>query len=196
MKLYYTPGGCSLVPHIIAREADLDIELIKVDVKTHRVEDGTDYFRITKLGLVPLLILDDESRLSEVQVVAQYLADQRPQSELAPLEGTFTRYQHQQWLSFISTEIHKSFRPLIRSSDTATISETKDRLMNRLGYISDMLKSDYLMGETFSAADAYLFVTLLWAKHLQLSIPSKLEVFFERIAARPAVQTALSVEGL
>ncbi|MGZ4958308.1 MAG: glutathione transferase GstA [Methylomonas sp.] len=200
MKLYYSPGACSLSPHIVACEAELPIELVKVDLKNKQTEAGEDFRQINPNGYVPVLVLDDGNKLSEGPAIVQYLADQAPNKKLAPEAETFERYVLQQWLNFISTEIHKSFSPLFDASAPQAMKDwAKGRLVSRLDMVAEHLaERPFLLGTAFSVADAYLFVTLSWGRHVDLDIarwPS-LSRFVENISARPAVQKALQEEGL
>jgi len=164
MKLYYSPGACSLSPHIIACEAELPIELIKVDLQSKLTETGEDFRQLNPNGYVPLLILDDGNKLTEGPAIVQYLADLAPDKKLIPPAGTFERYQLQQWLNFISTEIHKSFSPLFNPvAPEAAKQLAIDILMTRLDTVAELLSSQpFLLGDNYSVADAYLFVTLSW----------------------------------
>ena len=200
MKLYYSPGACSLSPHITACEAELPIELVKVDLQSKSTEAGEDYRQLNPNGYVPLLILDDGNRLTEGPAIVQYLADQVPDKKLIPPAGTFERYQAQQWLNFISTEIHKNFSPLFNPvAPDAAKQLAIDTLMTRLETVSEKLSSQpFLLGENFSVADAYLFVTLSWGQYVDVDISRwpALVRFTDRISARPAVQQAMKEEGL
>jgi glutathione S-transferase len=199
MKLYYAPGTCSLSPHIVAREAGLPLTLVRVDNKNKVTEAGDDYRAINPKGYVPLLELDNGVRLSEGPAIVQYLADLAPASKLAPANGTVERYQLQEWLNFITSEVHKQFSPLF---DATMPDEAKEkfrtRLATRFGWIAGQLKGrDYLMG-SFTVADAYLFVVLGWTKFTGPDLASwpVLQEFVARVAARPHVQEALKAEGL
>ena len=200
MKLYYSPGACSLSPHIIACEAELPIELVKVDLQSKLTETGEDFRQLNPNGYVPLLILDDGNRLTEGPAIVQYLADQAPDKKLIPPAGTFERYQVQQWLNFISTEIHKSFSPLFNPvAPDAAKQLAIDTLITRLETVSEKLSSQpFLLGENFSVADAYLFVTLSWGQNVDVDISRwpLLVRYSDRISGRPAVQQALKEEGL
>jgi len=199
MKLYYAPGVCSLSPHIVAREAGLPLTLVRVDNKNKKTESGEDYLAIHPKGYVPLLELDNGTRLSEGPAIVQYLADLAPAARLAPANGTFERYQLQEWLNFITSEIHKQFSPLF---DPTMPDEAKEKFRNKLAtrfdWVVEQLKGrDYLMG-SFTVADAYLFVVLRWTKFTgpDLARWPALQQYVERIAARPHVQEALKAEGL
>jgi glutathione S-transferase len=199
MKLYYAPGTCSLSPHIVAREAGLPLTLVRVDNKNKKTESGEDYRAINPKGYVPLLELDNGTRLSEGPAIVQYLADLAPAAKLAPANGTFERYQLQEWLNFITSEVHKQFSPLF---DPTMPEEAKEkfraRLASRFDWIVEQLRGrDYLMG-SFTVADAYLFVVLGWTKFTgpDLARWPALQAYVERIAARPHVREALKAEGL
>jgi len=200
MKLYYSPGACSLSPHIALREAGLAFEPVLASTKSHKLQDGTDYYGINPLGYVPMLELDDGTRLREGPAILQYIADLAPTKNLAPANGTMLRYRLQEWLTFIGTEIHKSFSPLFNPGmpeEAKTISKTK--LRSRYEWLdSQLADKDYLMGDTFSVADGYLFAVTNWAKPTGVDIADlpKLSAWHARVAARPAVQEALKAEGL
>ena len=200
MKLYYSAGACSLSPHIALHEAGLSFEAIPAPTKTHLLPDGTDFYTINPLGYVPVLELDDGRRLREGPAIVQYIADQVPTKNLAPANGTFERYKLQEWLTFIGTEIHKTFGPLF---NPATAVETKTGSLNQLkkrftwldGELAD---KQFLMGDTFTVADGYLFTVTNWAKYvgLDLSELTNLQAYSARIASRPAVVAAMKAEGL
>lgn len=200
MKLYYSPGACSLSPHIVLREAGLAFEPVAAPTKTHKLADGTDYYTINPLGYVPVLELDDGTRLREGPAIVQYVADQVPQKNLAPANGTLPRYRLQEWLTFIGTEIHKTFSPLFNPAMPEEGKKIfRDRLANRFGFIDRELEGkDYLMGEHFTVADAYLYVVTRWAKPMGIDISAwpNLAKHHQRVAARPAVREALDAEGL
>ena len=200
MKLYYSAGACSLAPHIVLKESGLSFETIAVDMGTHTLADGTDYYSINSLGYVPLLLLDDGRLLHEVAVILQYLADQVPQRKLAPACGTYERAKLQEWLNFIATELHKGFSPLFAVNVGAEAkAPLKARLEARLQWIdSELSGKSYLMGDAFTVADAYLFVVHSWCKYCGLDVSAlmNLNAFACRMEARPAVQAALRAEGL
>lgn len=200
MKLYYSPGACSLSVHITLHESGLKFEHVLASTKTHQLEDGTDYYTINPLGAVPLLELDDGTRLTEGPALVQYIADQVPDKKLAPPNGTVARARLQGWLNFIATDIHKGFGPLF---NPATPAECKtiaiDRLLSSLKWVDGELAGrQYLMGDSFSVADPYLFTVTNWAPKLGVDISglSHLAALRARVAARPAVQTAMKEEGL
>jgi glutathione S-transferase len=200
MKLYYSPGACSLSPHIVLREAGIAFEPVLAPTKTHQLPDGSDYYAINPLGYVPLLELDDGTRLREGPAIVQYIADQVPTKNLAPANGTLPRYRLQEWLTFIGTEIHKSFSPLFNPNvpeDAKKIFRT--RLGTRLEFVNKELDGkQYLTGDHFSVADAYLFTVTNWAKPMAIDLRPypNLLAYRERVAARPAVQEAMRAEGL
>ncbi len=198
MKLYYSPGACSLSPHIVAEEAGIPLELVRVDIKSHQTEQGGDFYAVNPKGYVPALQLDDGRVLTEGPAVVQYLADLAPDSGLAPPPGSFERYRLQEWLTFVGSELHKNFRPLIRGAPEATMDEARQRILDRLAYVDSQLEADYLMGDVFTAADAYLFVTLTWVRFLKLDIShnKRVEAFYDRVRARPKVLAAMRDEGL
>ncbi|MDP1774937.1 MAG: glutathione transferase GstA [Methylobacter sp.] len=201
MKLYYSKGACSLSPHITACEAELPIELVEVDLAAKRTKTGEDFRLINPNGYVPVLILDDGNKLMEGPSIVQYLADQAPDKKLAPLAGTFERYQLQQWLNFISTEIHKGgFAPLFNpATPEAAKKMAIASLTSRLGTASEQLSNRaFLLGEHFTVADAYLFVTLSWGAYVDVDISRwpVLADYAAKISARPAVQQAMKEEGL
>jgi glutathione S-transferase len=200
MKLYYSPAACSLSPHIVAREAGVPIELVKVDLKAHALADGTDYTTINPKGSVPLLELDDGDRLSEGPAIVQYLADRNPAAGLAPAAGTMARYRLQEWLNFVTSELHKQYSPLFDATVPAEYKEAvKERLAQRLDWLSTRLAGhDSLTGAQFSGADAYLFTVLNWNRWVGLDTARwpVLEAYVARVGARPKVQEALKAEGL
>ncbi|HTN49828.1 MAG TPA: glutathione transferase GstA [Burkholderiaceae bacterium] len=200
MKLYYSPGACSLSPHIVAREAGLPLTLVRVDTKGKKTITGDDYWSINGKGYVPLLELDDGTRLTEGPAIVQYLADRAPQKKLAPANGTFARYQLQEWLNFITSELHKQFSPLF---DPSMPDDAKDRfrgkIAGRFDWIVEQLgDKPYLTGDDFTVADAYLFTVANWSKYTGIDLARwpKLQAYLARVAARPDVQVALKEEGL
>ncbi len=200
MKLYFAPGACSLSPHIVLREAGLPFETMKVSTKTKKMDDGGDFLQVNPKGYVPTLELDDGQRLTEGPAIVQYIADKAPASKLAPANGTFERYRVQEWLNFITSELHKQFSPLF---NPATPDETKKQQVAKLGtrydWLNEQLKGkDYLMGSQFSVADAYLFTVLRWSGFVGLELAKwpVLQQYVARVSARPQVQAALKAEGL
>jgi len=200
MKLYYSPGACSLAAHVALREAGLAFEPVLAPTKTHKLPDGSDFYEINPLGYVPVLELDDGTRLRENPAVLQYIADFAPMKNLAPAGGTLPRYRLQEWLGFIGTEIHKSFSPLFNPAMPHEAKQVfKEKLESRFKWLDGELASKpYLMGENLSVADVYLFVVTRWAKPMKIDLSALANVtaHHERVAARPAVQEALKVEGL
>ena len=200
MKLYYSPGACSLSPHIALQESGLAFQAIPAPTKTHQLPDGTDYYTINPLGYVPLLELDDGTRLREGPVIVQYIADQAPLKNLAPANGTLSRYRLQEWLSFIGTELHKGFSPLFNPDMPDAAKEiARKRLASRYQWLDGELKGkEYLLNEHFTVADGYLFTVTNWAGRVgvDLSAYPNVQAFQARVSARPAVQEALRAEGL
>lgn len=200
MKLYYSPGACSLSPHIALREAGLAFEPVAAPTKTHQLPDGSDYYKVNPLGYVPLLELDDGARLRECPAILQYIADQVPIKNLAPANGTLPRYRLQEWLSFIATELHRSFSPLFNPKMPQEGKQIyRDRLASRFAWLDgELAGKPFVMGEHFSVADAYLFAVTRWTQPMQIDLAPypNLRAHHERVGARPAVQEAMKVEGL
>jgi glutathione S-transferase len=200
MKLYYSPGACSLSPHIVLHEAGLAFTPVLASTKSHKLQDGTDYYGINPLGYVPMLELDDGTRLREGPAIVQYVADQVPLKMLAPQNGSLQRYRLQEWLTFIGTELHQTFSPLFNPATPEEYKATRrDKLLQRLGWVdSQLADKPYLMGEHFTVADAYLFTVANWHKPTNVDISglANLAAYRERVAARPAVQAAMKTEGL
>lgn len=200
MKLYYSNGACSLSPHIVLRESGLPFTLVRASTKTHALDDGTDYYTINPKGSVPLLELDNGERLSEGPAIVQYIADQAPDKDLAPASGTFERYRAQEWLNFITSELHKGYSPLFRPTTPEDFKPVlRELLLKKYEFVDAKLAGkQYLMGDSFTVPDAYLFTVTNWAKHvgLDLSKFANLQAFMARMSARPAVQAALEAEGL
>jgi len=200
MKLYYSPGACSLSPHIILRESGLAFEPVLASTKTHQLADGTDYYTINPKGYVPLLELDSGERLSEGPAIVQYVADQVPAKKLAPPAGTLARYRLQEWLNFISTEVHKSFSPLFNPAMPEEAKAVfRKKVLDRLTWIDAQLaRGGWLVGDDFTGADSYLYTVTRWAGVVGVRIAGleHLAAFMARVAARPAVQAALDAEGL
>ena len=200
MKLYYSPGACSLSPHIALHEAGLAFEAIPAPTKTHQLPDGSDYYQVNPLGYVPYLVLDSGEALREGPAIVQYIADQVPQKNLAPANGSMARYQLQSWLNFIGTELHKGFSPLFNHAVPAEAKQVfKDRLLSRLTWLDgELAGKQYLMGDQFTVADGYLFTVTNWPAMVGMDITglANLAAFRARVAARPAVQAAMKAEGL
>lgn len=200
MKLYYSPGACSLSPHIALREAGLAFEPVLASTKSHKLQDGTDYYDINPLGYVPMLELDDGTRLREGPAIVQYIADQAPTKNLAPANGTLPRYRLQEWLTFIGTEVHKQFSPLFNPAMPEEVKKMqREKLASRFQWLDGELKNkQYLMGDNFSVADGYLFTVTNWAPRVDIDLAGypNLTAYRARVAARPAVQEAMKAEGL
>jgi glutathione S-transferase len=200
MKLYYFPGACSLSPHIVLREAGLPFTLVKIDSKTKKTESGADYLAVNSKGAVPALQFDDGRVLTEGPAIVQYLADQKPESGLAPRAGTFERYQLMEILNYITSEVHKSFPPLFNPASSAEMKEAAtSALAKKFDWLAGFLgKKSFLLGNTFTVADAYLFTVLNWTGYVKIDL-SKWPVLVEyqsRIAQRPQVHEAMKAEGL
>ncbi|WP_431222530.1 glutathione transferase GstA [Serratia sp. L9] len=200
MKLFYKAGACSLSPHIVLREAGLDFTAETVDLAQKKTESGADYLAINPKGQVPALVLDDGSLLTEGVAIVQYLADRVPDRNLIPAAGTLSRYHAIEWLNFVATELHKGFSPLFnpRTPDEYK-AIAREKLASQFSYLDSVLeKQHFLLGNRFSVADAYLFTVLRWAKALQFDLTkhANLTAYFDRVAARPAVEATLSAEGL
>jgi glutathione S-transferase len=199
MKLYFSPGACSLSPHIVLRELGLPFDLERVDFKTGKTASGVDFKSINPKGYVPALLLDDGQLLTEGPAITQYLADLVPTKALAPVPGGLPRARLQEWLTFIGTELHKNFSPLFRPGPEETKAAAAAKLEQWFVWLNKELAArPYLLGETFSVADVYLFVVLGWASYVKLSLDNHaaLVAYQAKIAARPAVQAALKAEGL
>jgi glutathione S-transferase len=200
MKLYYSPGACSLSPHIVMYEAGLPFEAIMAPTKTHKLPDGSDYYQVNPLGYVPFLVLDDGRTLHEGPAIVQYIADQAPGKKLAPANGTFERYKLQEWLNFIGTELHRTFGPLFTPNTPAeTKAAALERLQSRLKWVDgELAGKQYLMGDQFTVADAYLFVVTNWGQYVGLDLApyANIVAYRARVGARPAVIAAMKAEGL
>jgi glutathione S-transferase len=200
MKLYYTPGACSLHPHIALCEAGIPHSIEKVDLKAKKTETGADYLAINPKGYIPALQLDNGEMLVEGAAIVQYIADQKPDSHLAPKWGTMERYRLQEWLTFISSELHKQFSPLFNAAIPDDVKKIfRDRVMGRFTYIDKQLAGkQFLMGSQFTVADGYLYNMLLWAKRVEMDLSAlpNITAFTARIAARPKVVEAMKAEGM
>jgi glutathione S-transferase len=200
MKLYILPGACSLAANIALREAGIKFELVKVSRHTKRTEDGTDFEAINPKGYVPALRLDSGEVLTENVAVLQYIADRNPEAKLAPPAGTIERYRLQEWLSFINSEIHKTFSPLFAPNASEDTKEySRANLTKRLAWLDGAFGSKtFLMGEQFTVADCYLFTVLSWGGYVGIDIGQwpALKRFQERVGSRPHVIEALQSEGL
>jgi len=200
MKLYFAPGVCSLSPHIVLREADLPFTLVKTDIRAKKTAEGGDYRKTNPLGYVPALELDDGTILTEGPAIVQFIADKVPEKRLAPPNGTLDRYKLQSLLNFISSEIHKGFSPLFNPAFPDEAKKVaRERLLTRLEHANRLLEGrDYLLGDQFSVADAYLFTTLRWTVPAKIDLTPfpNLVAFMKRVEARPAVRAAMKAEGL
>lgn len=200
MKLYYVPCACSLASHIALHETGLPFEIDKLNVPTKTTASGEDFMQINPKGYVPTIRLDDGSILTEGAAILQYIADQNPASGLAPKAGTMGRYRLQEWLTFIGTEIHKSYSPMFNKTASDEVKNYACNLLSkRLGYVETQLADKpYLMGEGFTVADAYLFVVLSWSGHVGFDLEAfpRIKDYVARVAARPAVKAAMMAEGL
>ena len=200
MQLYFAPGACSLASHITAREAGINLDLKRADTKTKKLEDGSDYLAVNSKGAVPALKLDNGQVLTEGVAIMQYLADQKPDSGLAPKNGTMERYRVQEWLNYITSEVHKGFSPLWNpTADPAVKTYALDGLKKKFDWLNTQLTGKkYLTGDTFTVADAYLFTVMNWTNFLSVDLAPwpALKEFQARVAARPKVQEALEAEGL
>jgi glutathione S-transferase len=200
MKLYYSPGVCSLSPHIALREAGLAFELVKVDYETKKLPGGGDYRRLNPLGYVPLLELDDGQLLAEGPAIVQYIADRKPEVGLAPAAGTLPRYRLQEWLGFINSELHKAYSSLFDASLPDSVKAAiRKKLGTRLDHVVTRLGAQpFVLGDRFSVADGYLFTVLEWSRFVEIDLAAwpALQAFQSRVRQRPAVRAALQAEGL
>ena len=200
MKLFYSPGACSLSPHIALREAGLAFELSKVDTKAKTFDGGGDFLAVNAKGYVPVLEMDDRQRLTEGPAIVQYIADRKPESGLAPKCGTMERVRLQEWLNFITSELHKGFSPLFGADTPAEYKEiARKKLGARFDWLSTQLQGrQFLLGDRFTVADGYLFVVLNWTAHVGIDLARwpALKDYQARVAARPKVQEAMKAEGL
>lgn len=200
MKLFYAPGACSHAPHILLREAGLNFTLEKVDLGAKKTESGADFSKINPFGYVPALQLDTGEVLTEGPAIDQYIADLAPAKGLAPANGTPARYKMQSWLNFISTELHKQFGPMFSPSTPEEYKKALiTKIQGRLDTVNEHLsKHKFLMGDSFTAPDAYLYTVLNWAKYFNIALDKwpGVKAFMERVAARPSAQAAAQAEGL
>jgi len=200
MKLYYTPGACSLSPHIVLHEVGLPFEAEKVDLKEKRTESGADFSAVNPKGAVPALQLDTGEVLTEGVAIVQYLADRKPEAGLAPQNGTLPRYRLQEWLNFVSTELHKGFGPLFNPALPEAAKEIqKQGIAKKLEYLDRHLATEpFLMGDRFTVADAYAFTILNWTKYFGIDLAPypNVAAFMGRVAERPSAQAAMRAEGL
>ena len=200
MKLYYSPGACSLSPHIVAREAGLDVTLEKVNTKLHTYDGGADYYSVNPKGYVPALEISAGEVLTEGPAIVQYLGDKKPASGLVPAAGTLERYRMQEMLGYINSEIHKTYSPLFNANTTPEAADERRAYLKKRYKLLDekLAKQPFLLGDKFSAADAYLFTVTTWAPHVKLDLSefANVTAFQKRVAERPAVQQAKKEEGL
>jgi glutathione S-transferase len=200
MKLYFSPGACSLSPHIVLRETGAKFELEQVDNRAKKTKSGGDFWEVNPKGQVPVLLLDNGEKLTEGPVIVQYIADKNPASGLLPAAGSMERYRVQEWLNFITSELHKSFGPIFRpTTPDAFKTISKENLAGRFAYLDKQLAGrQYLMGDKFTVADAYLFTILNWAKRVEIDLGRwpNVTAYVGRVAARPKVQEAMKAEGL
>ncbi|WP_267221274.1 glutathione transferase GstA [Dyella silvae] len=200
MKLYYAPGACSLSPHIVAREAGIPVELEKVDHKSKRTASGADYLQINPKGYVPALVLHTGELLTEGPAIVQYLADLKPERALAPANGTAARYRLQEMLGYINSELHKAYAPLFAPETSESTRVQREIGVRKLYTLLNqhLAQQEWLVGDSFSVADAYLFTVTNWANYVKLDLSEfpAVQAFQKRVAARPMVREALVAEGL
>ncbi len=200
MKLYFAPGACSLSPHIVLRESGTQFDLEQVNNQEKKTKSGIDYWTINPKGQVPVLELDNGERLTEGPVIVQYIADKKPGAGLVPPAGTSERYRVQEWLNFITSELHKSFGPIFRpTTPDAYKAISKENLGKRFDWLNKELAGrQYLMGDKFTVADAYLFTVLRWTSRIEIDLGKwpNLKAYVDRVAGRPKVQEAMKTEGL
>jgi glutathione S-transferase len=200
MKLYFSPGACSLSPHIALREAGADFELEQVDLRSKQTKSGGDFRKVNPKGMVPVLLLDSGDTLTEGPAIVQYIADQNPASGIAPPLGSIARYHLMEWLNFITSELHKSFTPLFKPATPDEYKKmARDNLAERYAYLDEKLAGkQYIMGERFTVADGYAFTVTNWARIVKVDLAPwpNVTAFMERVRARPKVQEALKAEGL
>jgi glutathione S-transferase len=200
MKLYFSPGACSLASNIALREAGIDFELVRVVGRGEKTAGGVDYATITSKGYVPALMLDNNEVLTEGTAILPYIADLKPESKLAPAAGTMQRYRLHEWLGYINSELHKNFSPFFTpgaTDDQKTVAT--NNLNRRFAYVEDVIaRQPFLLGDTFTVADTYLFTVLGWARYAKYDLGAfpNLLAYQTRIATRPAVQAAMKAEGL
>ena len=200
MKLYYSPGACSLAPHILLHELGVPCKLVRVDTSSHKTEHGDDFYRINPKGHVPTLVLPNGEVLTEGPIIAQWVGDQAAANHVVPAAGSLARYRLQEWQNYITSELHKSFSPLFHTEFDATAKATmRGLLRKKFVWVNEQLQHRaFLLGEHFSAADAYLFVVSRWAGYVDLDLSGldALHAFLQRVAERPAVRAAMKAEGL
>jgi glutathione S-transferase len=200
MKLYYSPAACSMSPHIVLKESGLPFELVRVDLIAGQTADGADFRKINPKAQVPTLQLDDGQVITEGPVIVQYIADRVPEKKLVPAWGSMERYRVQEWLNFVCSEVHKNFGLIFKFRSVEGLAPVLiAAIVDRIGHIAQQLEGrQYLVGDTFTVADAYLFTALSWCKFLQIDLTPwpAVTAFMERVASRPAVQAAMQAEGL
>lgn len=200
MKLFFSPGACSLATHIVLKETRQPFKLEKVDTGTHTTADGADYYAINPKGAVPVLELENGERLTEGPIIAQYIADKAGRADLLPAAGSMDRYRVMEWQNYITSELHKTFTPLFNPNlDSSAKKTLAGVLRKKYEWVNTQLQSkDYLLGKSFTVADAYLFAVTGWAKYVSLDLADlkHLQDFLARVAGRPAVREALKAEGL
>jgi len=200
MKLYFSPGACSLAPHIVLREAKQPFTLEKVDTGTHKLADGSDYYAVNQKGQVPVLEMDGGGRLTEGPIITQYIADKAARTDLVPAAGTMERYRVMEWQNFITSELHKGYTPLFNKTlDAEGKKVLSGVLLKKYQWLDEQLAGKtYLTGDTFTAADAYLFTVTNWSKYVGLDVSGfkNVQAFMARVAERPAVREAMAAEGL
>jgi len=201
MKLYFAPGACSLSPHIVLREAGINADLEQVDLRTKKTKNGADYTTINPKGQVPTLVLENCETLTERPAIVQYMSDQKPDSSLAPPNGTLERYRLQEWLNFITSELHKSFGALFQPTTPEDYKPVaRESVSRRFAFVDQQLGrgGPYLMGNPFTVADAYMFVMCTWAGFMKIDLGQwpRLKAYAERVGERPRVQETMREEGL
>jgi glutathione S-transferase len=200
MKLYFSPGACSLAPHIILRETKLAFTPVRVDLAAHKTTTGEDYYAINPKGSVPVLELDDGERLTEGPVIAQWICDRANRADLMPVAGSLARYRVMEWQNYITSEIHKSYSPLFRAEfDDSGKTWFRNALRKKYEWIASRLEGkDFLTGANFTAADAYLYTVTRWASRVNVELTdiAPVQSFLRRVSEREGVQAALSAEGL
>jgi len=200
MKLYFSPGACSLAPHIVLRETKSAFTLEKVDTGAHKLADGSDYYAVNQRGQVPVLELDAGGRLTEGPIIVQFIADKAGRTDLMPAAGTMERYRVMEWQNFVTSELHKGFSPLFNKAlDAEAKKLLSAALLKKYGWLDAQLAGKkFLTGDTFTAADAYLFTVTNWTAYVGLDVSglSNVQAFMKRVAERPAVREAMAAEGL
>jgi glutathione S-transferase len=198
MKLYFSPGACSLSPHITLRESGLEFDLERVDLKTKKTVTGEDYLSINPKGSVPALLMNNNEILTEGPAIVQYIADLAPNAKLAPAASTYERYRLQEWLNFISTEIHKGFSPLFKGGSEEAKNTAIENLKKKFDLVEKHLSKSthFILGDQFTVADAYLYTVLRWTNHFKIDLKDwpYIETYMATINAREGVQAALKAE--